>query len=104
SPRAGDWTDTTAPVSAQAAIGVSLFALAGVAGAESRQASKLICKNLARHEDQADGRESQTKVLGMGLRRPGADSRTAKAHGRADGQAIWARTTRTYAGAQGKRG
>ena len=39
-------------------------------------------------EDQSDGRESQAEVLGMGLRGPGADSRTAKAHGRADGQAI----------------
>src|SRR5208337_2792009 len=58
---------------------------------------------LAYHEDQSDGRESQAKVLGIGLRGPGADSRTAKTHGRANRPAIWAGANRAHAGANGKR-
>src|ERR1700678_2464305 len=39
----------------------------------------------------------------MGLRGPGADSRTAKTHGRADGQAIRPWAARARAAAEGKR-
>src|SRR5271168_2119807 len=54
-------------------------------------------------EEHSDGRESQAKVLGMGLRRSGTDSRTAEAHGRADGQAIRARAARDRATAARER-
>src|SRR5579862_4645059 len=59
--------------------------------------------NVEYREDQSDVGKSQTKVLGMGLRGPGSDSRTAKAYGRADGQTIRARGARAHAAAKGER-
>ena len=41
------------------------FALAGAAGAKSRQSANLT--HSAYREVQSDGRESQAKILGMGL-------------------------------------